>query len=573
MPSGWFVLLLLGVLVVASAADVDDGPPIVVTKYGALEGKQVLVKGMAKPVYNYLGIPFAKPPVGPLRFSVPQTPETWTGTRKATTFAPGCPQNSTLMELLSEFLIINSGPATYSEDCLYLNVHTPVRPRDTKTKLSVMVWIHGGGFVVGSTLLYDGSSLAAYEDVVVVVIQYRLGVLGFLSSADEHMPANLGMVDQIEALKWVQENIKSFGGDPNSVTIFGESAGGISVSLLLASPLAKGLFHKAISESGTALLKLIFNTDPNATVQEIAGMVGCDLSTSLEVVTCLRNKSEVEILNLTRSAMFGPIVVDGIFLTKNAEQLFEAKEITVVPYLLGITNHECGWLLSMMLSPPGWEDGLDRETSRMIINATKFLTDEEVQRAQEEYMGDTQDRIEIRDLHLELLGDVLMLEPTIRAARYFRDARCPVYLYEFQHRTSILSKSRPDFVKADHGDEFGYVFGSAFWNGDILINGSMTAEEMALSRTIMKYWANFAKTGNPNGEGLALWPVYDQSESYLQLNLKPTVGTKLKEHRMKILTKVWNPQAGSEIKQTPENLAGAKTEQSSTGDKGQRVEL
>ncbi|XP_072136082.1 fatty acyl-CoA hydrolase precursor, medium chain-like isoform X2 [Mobula birostris] len=538
MPSGWFVLLLLGVMVVASAADVDDGPPIVDTKYGALEGKQVSVKGTAKPVYNYLSIPFAKPPVGPLRFSVPQTPETWTGTRKATTFAPGCLQNSSLTEFLADILSITSGPATYSENCLYLNVHTSVRPTDTKTKLPVMVWIHGGGFVLGSSLFYDGSPLAAYEDVVVVVIQYRLGVLGFLSSGDEHMPANLGMLDQIEALKWVQENIKSFGGDPNSVTIFGESAGGIAVSLL-----------------------------------EIASKVGCGLSTSLEVVVCLRNKSEEEMFNLTQSAMFSPIVVDGIFLTKNAKQLFEAKEITVVPYLLGITDHEAGWLLSMMMSPPGWEDGLDRETSRMIINATKLLTEEEAQQAQDEYMGDTQDRTEIRDLHLELLGDVLMLEPTIRAARYFRDAGCPVYLYEFQHRTSILSKSRPDFVKADHGDEIGYVFGSAFWDGDILINGSMTAEEMALSRTIMRYWANFAKTGNPNGEGLVLWPVYDQSESYLQLNLKPTVGTKLKEHRMKILTKVLKPQAGGTIKQTPESRAGAESEQSSTGDKGQRVDL
>ncbi|XP_072136093.1 fatty acyl-CoA hydrolase precursor, medium chain-like isoform X2 [Mobula birostris] len=563
MLSGWLVALL-GVLVVASAADVDDGPPIVVTKYGALEGKQVSVKGTAKPVYNYLSIPFVKPPVGPLRFSVPQTPETWTGTRKATTFAPGCLQSSPLAEFLTAILSTTSGPETYSEDCLYLNVYTPVQPTDTKTKLSVMVWIHGGALAVGSALPFDGSPLAAYEDVVVVVIQYRLGVLGFLSSGDEHMPANLGMLDQIEALKWVQENIKSFGGDPNSVTIFGESSGGTAVSLLLASPLAKGLFHKAISESGTALYEIVFNRKPNRTVQEIASKVGCGLSTSLEVVVCLRNKSEEEMFNLTQSTMISPIVVDGIFLTKNAKQVFEAKEMTVVPYLLGMTNHEAGWLMSRVWSPPGWENGLDRETSRMIISASQLLTEEVVQRAQDEYMGDTQDRTEIRDLHLELLGDVFMLEPTIRAARYFRDAGCPVYLYEFQHSTSFARKCRPDFVKADHGDEIGYVFGSAFWNGDILINGSMTAEEMALSRTIMRYWANFAKTGNPNGEGLVLWPVYDQSESYLQLNLKPTVGTKLKEHRMKILTKVLKRQAGGTIKQTPESRAGAETEQSST---------
>ncbi|XP_062923324.1 fatty acyl-CoA hydrolase precursor, medium chain-like isoform X2 [Mobula hypostoma] len=563
MLSGWLVALL-GVLVVASAADVDDEPPIVVTKYGALEGKQVSVKGTAKPVYNYLSIPFAKPPVGPLRFSVPQTPETWTGTRKATTFAPGCLQSSSLAEFLTDILSTTSGPETYSEDCLYLNVYTPVQPTDTKTKLSVMVWIHGGALAVGSALPFDGSPLAAYEDVVVVVIQYRLGVLGFLSSGDEHMPANLGMLDQIEALKWVQENIKSFGGDPNSVTVFGESSGGTAVSLLLASPLAKGLFHKAISESGSALYEIVFNRKPNMTVWEIASKVGCGLSTSLEVVVCLRNKSEEEMFNLTQSTMISPIVVDGIFLTKNAEQVFEAKEMTVVPYLLGMTNHEAGWLMSRVWSPPGWENGLDRETSRMIISASQLLTEEVVQQAQDEYMGDTQDRTEIRDRHLELLGDVFMLEPTIRAARYFRDAGCPVYLYEFQHSTSFARKCRPDFVKADHGDEIGYVFGSAFWDGDILINGSMTAEEMALSRTIMRYWANFAKTGNPNGEGLVQWPVYDQSESYLQLNLKPTVGTKLKEHRMKILTKVLKRQAGGTIKPTPESCAGAETEQSST---------
>ncbi|XP_051884638.1 fatty acyl-CoA hydrolase precursor, medium chain-like [Pristis pectinata] len=545
------VAAVVAVLALASAA--DDRPPIVVTKYGPLEGKQVSVRGTTKPVYNYLGIPFAKPPVGPLRFSAPEPPEMWSGTRKATTFSPGCLQNSTVMDMLTDLLKINSGPKRYREDCLYLNVHTPVQPHDTETKLSVMVWIHGGGFMVGSGLFYDGSSLAAYEDVVVVVIQYRLGILGFLSTGDEHMKANLGMLDQIEALKWVQENIKSFGGDPSSVTIFGESAGGVSVSLLLGSPLAKGLFHRAISESGTALFEMVFNPDPKSTVQALANKTGCGQDTSWELVSCLRNKSEEEILNLTQTTLFAPIVVDGIFLTKDTEQLFEAKEFTVVPYMLGVTNHEAGWILSKMMNPPGWEEGMDKETSKMIINNTYLLTEENVQLSLDYYMGDTQDRVKIRDLHLELLGDVFMLVPTIRAARYCRDAGCPVYLYEFQHSTSIFRRGRPEFVKADHGDEILYVFGAAFWDGDISVLGNITAEEEALTRSIMSYWANFAKNGNPNGEGLVLWPAYDQNENYMQLNLKPVAGTKLKEHRMKFFTKILKHHAGEE------------TEQSSTG--------
>ncbi|XP_069758117.1 uncharacterized protein ces2b [Narcine bancroftii] len=527
---------ILAVLAFASAAGAKDGPPIVVTSSGWLEGKQWSVRGLDRPVYTYLGIPYAKPPVGRLRFSEPVAPETWNGTRKATSLPQGCLQDSLLEDMLADFMKIETNLRMYTEDCLYLNVFTPVPPHDTKTKLSVMVWIHGGGFWVGSGKFYDGSALAAYEDVVVVVIQYRLGVPGFLSTGDEHLRANLGMLDQIAALKWIQGNIKSFGGDPSSVTIFGESAGGISVSLLLVSPLATGLFHRAISESGTSLIRGLINTDLKATTQMIANKTGCGTETSLKFVSCLRNLSEEEMLNLTKINTFAPIVVDGSFLSKEAEHLLEAKEVNVVPYLLGVNNHEVGWILAKIFNPPGWEEGMDRETSAKINRATRLLTEEEFQHVLDEYMGDTQDRIKIRDLHLEILGDVLMLVPTIRSARLSRDAGSPVFLYEFQHRTSIYNETRPDFVKADHGDEVGYVLGSSFWNGDIIVTVNGTAEEVDLSRRLMKYWANFAKNGNPNGEGLELWPAYDQDESYMQLNLKPKAGTKLKEHRVKFFT-------------------------------------
>ncbi|XP_078256834.1 fatty acyl-CoA hydrolase precursor, medium chain-like isoform X2 [Rhinoraja longicauda] len=543
MGSGLTAAALLSVLALATAA--GDGRPIVVTSYGALEGKRVSVKGTDTPVYSYLGVPFAKPPIGPLRFSRPEQPEGWTGTRKATAFAAGCPQDPSMEDMLLEMLTVTMPRRTYREDCLYLNVHTPVSPTDTQTKLPVMVWIHGGGFQLGTAAFYDASPLAAYERVVIVVIQYRLGILGFLSTGDAAMPANLGLLDQVAALQWVQANIGSYGGDPRSVTIFGESAGGISVSLLLVSPLASGLFHRAISESGTALLKSFFNKDPMSSAQMVANKTGCGMDTSQELVNCLRSRSEEEMLNLTNSNPFAPIVVDGVFLTKEVDQLLEAKQFNMVPYLLGVTNHEVGWLLAQFFNRPGWEEGMDREVAEKAIRSTKILAEEEVEQVLDEYMGDTQDRIQIRDRQLELLGDVFMVFPTVRTARLCRDAGIPVFLYEFQHSTSII-RHRPDFVKADHGEELGYVFGSPFWDGDMVLTENVTAEELALSRTVMSYWANFAKNGDPNGEGLELWPAYGRNESYLQLDVTQVAGTRLKEQRMRFFTETLGRSLGSE---------------------------
>ncbi|XP_048461901.1 fatty acyl-CoA hydrolase precursor, medium chain-like [Rhincodon typus] len=151
----------------------------------------------------------------------------------------------------------------------------------------------------------------------------------------------------------------------------------------------------------------------------------------------------------------------------------------------------------------------------------------------DEYMGDVQDKTRIRDLHLELMGDVIMLMPTVQSARFHRDAGNAVFLYEFQHRPSVYGNSRPDFVKSDHSDELGFVFGAPFWNNDIKLLGNATEEELALSRTVMSYWANFARKGDPNGEGLILWPRYDHDEGYMHLDLKQEAGSKLKEHRVK----------------------------------------
>ncbi|NXK93471.1 SASB hydrolase, partial [Formicarius rufipectus] len=227
--------------------------PEVETKYGRVRGYQFAVEAAERSVNVFLGLPFAKPPLGPLRFSEPQPPEPWKGVRDATSYPPMCLQDAAQGQYFSDVITNRKEKVSLqvSEDCLYLNVYTPVSAGEQK--LPVLVWIHGGGLVFGAASSYDGSALAAFDNVVVVTIQYRLGVLGYLCTGDKEARGNWGYLDQVAALQWIQENIIYFGGDPGSVTITGESAGGISVSALIISPLAKGLFHKAISESGTAL--------------------------------------------------------------------------------------------------------------------------------------------------------------------------------------------------------------------------------------------------------------------------------------------------------------------------------
>ncbi|KAJ8382607.1 hypothetical protein SKAU_G00033850 [Synaphobranchus kaupii] len=206
--------------------------PLVTLQSGSLRGKYVNVKGVETLVHTYLSVPFAQPPIGPLRLAPPLPVEPWEGERDATQKPLMCLQNRAFVLDLVEKMAMHMEVPDVSEDCLYLDIYTPATST-ADSKLPVMVWIHGGGFVMGSSSLQDASPLAAYQDVVVVVIQYRLGILGFFSTGDGHAPGNIGLLDQVAALHWVQKNIHSFGGDPGLVTIFGESAGGTSVSLLV----------------------------------------------------------------------------------------------------------------------------------------------------------------------------------------------------------------------------------------------------------------------------------------------------------------------------------------------------
>ncbi|PKK25733.1 fatty acyl-CoA hydrolase precursor, medium chain, transcript variant X1 [Columba livia] len=542
MATGKDALLLSLILTVGVTALVATGhnaeQPEVETKYGRVRGYRFKVDAAERSVNVFLGLPFAKPPVGPLRFSEPQPPEPWKGVRDATSYPPMCLQDKATGDWFSD-IITNRKEKVHlqmAEDCLYLNVYTPVATE--KQELPVFVWIHGGGLFFGAGSSYDGSALAAFDNVVVITIQYRLGILGYFSTGDKHAPGNWGHLDQVAALQWIQENIRYFGGDPGSVTIAGESAGGISVSALVLSPLAKGLFHKAISESGTAS-RLLFTDQPEEEAKRVAAASDCEKNSSAAIVECLREKTEEEIVQIAQklASLYTKTCADGVFLPKSPQQLLSEKQIHPVPYIIGINNYEFGWLLPKLMQVSAYADGLDEDVARQLLQgllatSIKGVTSEVVDRVYNEYIGNAANRIQVRDGFLDAVADAWFVFPSIEVARYHRDAGNPVYFYEFQHRPSSATGVVPEFVKADHTDEIAFVFGKPF------LAGNATEEENKLSRSVMRYWTNFARNGNPNGEGLVHWPQYDLDEGYLEIDLMQRASKKLKERKMEFWTQL-----------------------------------
>uniref|UniRef100_A0A8C6MP15 Carboxylic ester hydrolase n=1 Tax=Mus spicilegus TaxID=10103 RepID=A0A8C6MP15_MUSSI len=547
---GWLNAVACGVLLlVLHVQGQDSASPIRNTHTGQVKGSLVHLKDTDIAVHTFLGIPFAKPPVGPLRFAPPEAPEPWSGVRDGTSHPNMCLQNDNLMgseDLKMMNLILP--PISVSEDCLYLNIYVPAHAHEG-SNLPVMVWIHGGALTVGMASMYDGSMLAATEDVVVVAIQYRLGVLGFFSTGDQHAKGNWGYLDQVAALRWVQQNIVHFGGNPDRVTIFGESAGGTSVSSHVVSPMSQGLFHGAIMESGVAVLPDLISSSSEMVHRIVANLSGCAAVNSETLMRCLRGKNEAEMLAINKVFKIIPGVVDGEFLPKHPQELMASKDFHPVPSIIGINNDEYGWILPTIMDPAQKIEEITRKTLPDVLKSTALkmmLPPECGDLLMEEYMGDTEDPETLQAQFREMKGDFMFVIPALQVA-HFQRSHAPVYFYEFQHRPSFFKDFRPPYVKADHGDEIFLVFGYQFGN----IKLPYTEEEEQLSRKIMKYWANFARHGNPNSEGLPYWPVMDHDEQYLQLDIQPSVGRALKARRLQFWTKTL-PQKIQELKGSQE---------------------
>ncbi|XP_017656889.1 acylcarnitine hydrolase-like [Nannospalax galili] len=530
---GWLKSVVCGLLLLLlHVHGQDSSSPIRTTHTGQVLGRLIHVKDTKVGVHTFLGIPFAKPPVGPLRFAPPEFPEPWSGVRDGTSHPAMCLQNIDMMdgEGLKKKMLMSS--ISMSEDCLYLNIYTSAHAHEG-SYLPVMVWIHGGGLVMGTASKYDGSTLAATEDVIVVTIQYCLGVLGFFSTGDQHARGNWGYLDQVAALCWVQQNIAHFGGNPDQVTIFGASAGSTNVSSHV-SLMSQGLFHRAIMESGVAILPDIISDTSEGVYMMVANLSGCEAVDSEALVCCLRGKSEEEILAINKVFKIISGVVDGEFLPRRPQELLASVDFQPVPSIIGVNNDEYGWTNPMFMGTAPTIKEITTENLQTVLRskaAQMRLPPECGDLLREEYMGDTEEPQTLQLQFKEMMADFTFVIPALQVA-HFQCSHAPVYFYEFQHQCSFLKSTRPSHVKADRGEEIAFVFGPFFMG----IKHDYTREQILdYGDHHLSLWGHIHR--NPNSDGLPYWSVLDQDEQYLQLDIHHTVSHHLKSRRPQLWTK------------------------------------
>jgi para-nitrobenzyl esterase len=490
------ITALMGLVSVAQSATVV-APPVVQTSQGGVKGK--LVNG----VREYLGIPYAAPPVGALRWQSPQSPASWSGTRDGTAFGSRCPQPKSAISAEST-----------NEDCLFLNVHVP--DDIGSAKLPVMVWIHGGAFILGSGSDYDMSTLAQKGRAVVVSINYRLGVFGFFRQPElsaQRAPANFGLQDQQAALRWVRSQINRFGGDPARVTIFGESAGGASVCLHLVSPQSSGLFHRAISESGPCKL---LTSDTAATAEANATAMGgtLDCAPGAGQLACMRGKAATDVLGasgvtgsmLKAGVHWAPMQDDVTVIDSPMRQVQEGR-FNRVPVIFG-SNHDEGrffvateYHLSNLLPVSGaqFTEAINKAAAGDAAFAAQLagVYTSKAYGSRDKAFG-------------ALVTDELFACNVVRdveaLSRYV-----PTYHYEFTEAKTPGIIDPYMALGAFHGAELRYLF-QAKLPGPTL-NVPLSAAQQKLADQMVAYWGQFAATGSPNAASWPQWPAFDGSKA------------------------------------------------------------
>jgi para-nitrobenzyl esterase len=483
------------------------------TADGKVQGKTIN-DGKVK---AFLGLPYAAPPVGDLRWKAPEPVVKWKGERDGTTFGPHCAQGRVFDDMVFQ-------DAKPSEDCLFLNVYAPNDSTD-KSKLPVMFWIHGGGYAGGASSepRHNGDFLPL-KGVVLVTINYRLGVFGFLATSDLAKEANgtagnYGLLDMVAALEWTKKNIKKFGGDPDNVTIFGESAGSFAVSTLMASPIARGLFHKVIGESGGAFSDALA-LDPLAMREKLDDEWVATLG--VKSLAELRALSTDKILEAVKTKKGGfSTVVDGKVLTEPVPATYAAGTQAHLPLLAGWNRDENSSLGNGM-TVEKWKG--------MAVELFKDRADEFLKL----YPGDTDEQTV--DSAGAYGSDSFIAFGTwkwLEAHRKTGDS--PVYRYHFELR-ALPSKYHPGTF-AFHSDDIEYVFGTL----DTRPGQTVRPEDRTLSDQMMSYWTNFAKTGDPNGAGLPVWPKYDKEDSLIHLDSPITSGPDTLRPRYEFLLKGMPP--------------------------------
>jgi para-nitrobenzyl esterase len=490
----------------AAAAPVSDSRINTDTRVQTDSGQ---VEGFIKDgVAEFLGIPYAAPPVGNLRWRPPEPPEKWRAVRDARQFGNICLQITTLGPF--------AGPANANEDCLYLNVYSPDVHPSSHELLPVLVWIHGGGNVDGGSNDYDGSKLATQGHVVIVTINYRLGLLGFMShpaiDAEGHLFSDYGILDQQAALGWVKKNVRNFGGDPGNVTLGGQSAGSVDTEANVISPFAKGLFHRAIFQS--VLLEPVPLETAEAHGVAFAVAAGCGSGTDAAVAACLRNLSAQDVFNLSGTASTQvpyetQITIDGKILPGRFTSLIENGQFNHMPVMSGWTEDEQNFGLGItefFSGPPRVPASVTAYNNRIAAFGSNI-----------NYPPGTQAQAAAlyplaNYATPQLALDAIGTDATACAQRHTNQllaAQVRVYEYEFDDRTApSYFPVMPGFQPlAYHTSDIQYLF-PGWHGGPEGIPHSLTSLQQFLSDELVEAWTNFARSGNPNGQGNSPWPRF-----------------------------------------------------------------
>ena len=472
-------------------SDAAQSGPTVTVSGGQIRG-QVLASGAV-----FKGVPYAAPPVGDLRWREPAPVVTWKGVRNAGAFGASCVQ---------EMRDWNRQEATGSnEDCLYLNVWTSEWP--SRSKKPVMFWIFGGGNTGGGSNVdyFDGASLSR-KGVVVVTINYRLGIFGFfahpgLTAESAHRSSgNYGLLDQLAALKWVHENIARFGGDPNNVTVFGQSAGGGDTAYMVTSPLSKGLVHRMIQESSSAGVRS-FPTlkEAEQTGEQLAAKMQAPAGS--ETIKFLRAMPAAQLQKVSVAAAnemgrlnLGLAIVDGWYMPVNARQAFASGKANPIPMMIGNNAQE--------MAGPKPEAMRKAVAEAFGINADKALAFYGLDVPGD---GNTDPKYGSVSLQFQTEGNLPERCGAVQEAIWHSTAKNPVYEYQFDH--AIPGQPAPH-----HSAELPYVFGNLLPVAQNYLGGPYGEADRRISNEMQTYWTNFAKTGNPNGAGMPNWPKFDPAE-------------------------------------------------------------
>ncbi|XP_053947009.1 esterase E4 isoform X2 [Anastrepha ludens] len=494
-----------------------DTNVVIQTTLGKIRGRfQKYRSGERGGYYSFKGIRYGEPPIGASRFRAAKPVKPWFGVRDASREGNSCPHKNMILDTFKG-----------SEDCLFLNVFTTQLPKeDDEVLLPVMVWLHGGGYSFGSgnTFLYGPDYLVA-ENIVLVTLNYRLGPLGFLTAGPD-APGNQGLKDQILALKWVRDNIAAFGGDPKQVTVFGESAGASSVQMLLLSPLAEGLFHRAISQSGSALNPWSMADSSSERAFRLAANLGyVGANDTEEILEFLRRVPAMKLVEAAPTTLtaedsrnniglpFVPIVegywnargereifYEDPFITQHPNEMYQQHKFhSSVPYMTGYNTHEAMLFIRRLRKNPKLLEIIENDFSRMVPRDLN-VTDERARVTRDIrqfYLGAKQVGVDSVDEMIALLTDLMFLHGIRKTARnHAKYGNAPVYMYRFSYDGALglykrmLGISRPGVC---HGDEMGYLFKFGFFN----LSLDPRSTEVLVKNRMVRMWTNFAKYGTP----------------------------------------------------------------------------